>query len=433
MKLILTNYGHKLLLINNINDNPTFITDIEKLKILKKIRNEIILDETFSKNYEYLISNGLVEVIENNDFQKIKFKYNKNPLEFVDRVVVEFTTECNFNCKHCRNGSLNKITETNIPLLINNLHSLKLLGINKFEFIGGEVTKFANGWLNVTKEINKDFDQIISVYTNGWWINKSNFDAAGKIYLSDIDYITDLKNNGVTHIVFSIDGYKEKHNISRGINGLYDNIISVLPKVKNAGLKPQISVVLKDDIETLVVALIEIATIIYDLDKNLNPESKLRILQNDKMNAFSNFIDIGNGLQNKRNLIHFSQIDEKHLICKAFYRPQTIRLQANGNISICPLLDAGEDYGNFHNNNIVELLNNFQKSFSYQLHANKQIKNYLKYYDTNIFGLYFDHICSVRSVLTIIARKMNKISIIDNSSIRKIVDEVAEYSGYNEI
>jgi len=434
MNIILTNFGHRF-----INQQLNILSETELLQnrqtnLLLQILKQKTLNITINNFYKNLIDTGYIEIVENLDIKAIDFKYQKNPLQHVDRIVFEFTTFCNFNCSHCRNGFTEKITETDIEKLKAVADVFKTLNINRFDFIGGEVSKYGNNWLELVKHINKNNDKIVTLFSNGWWLEKTDFEAAGKFYKNDFDYLTDLKQNGLTHILFSIDGDEEYHDKSRNQKGLYNRILTSFERIKKIGLKPRITALLIENQNSKILkTFAHISTLIYDLPSDWDLKSKAEKLLNDPTNQFSNFIDIGNGVKLKKNRIKINTIPSKYLICKAFYRPSpSLRISANGNLSVCPLLDAGEDYGNIKEQNIVEILNNFHNSFAYKLHANKEIKQYLKYLDPNIFGEYVDHICSLRTILTLMAKYINEEKVLDNETILKINKKIAKYSGHEK-
>lgn len=431
MILSLTNFGHR------------FISEQKKLQGVKLLRENplynVLLQVLKSKAVEVesvdpfagLISAGFLQTENEFDLEKIKFRYATNPLENVTRIVFEFTSECNFNCAHCRNGSKPKYTETDIDKLKQIADIFGLLNINCFYFIGGEVTKYGNRWLELAKHINAADNKMVAVITNGWWIGKMNFEAAGREYIDTAGYLLDLKQHGVTHIIFSIDGNEKVHDHSRGCKGLFSRILNVIPVVKEAGLNPRISMLFDDKMdEETGDALAVIAQKIYDFPNYVEKGFMLNKLFTDTTNSFSNFIDIGNGASQRRNKFNIKDIPAEYLRCKAFYRPSpNLRINANGNLSVCPLLDAGEDFGNIHEKGIIEILNSFQDSFAYRLHAGKRVGEYLKYLNTDIFGETFDHVCTVRTILTLIARQISKESVLTDEKILEINNHVAREVG----
>ncbi len=175
MKIILTNFGHRY-----ITEQLKFQSE-EKLKtnlptsILLQVLTEKMIEGPLTDIHEALISNGYLEINNRMDLNAVDFKYKTNPLENVEVIVFEFTTKCNFNCSHCRNGYLEKTTEINIGRLKSVANTFNILNIKRYDFIGGEVTKYGNGWLDLANHINRNQDKTVTVFTNGWWLENTNF------------------------------------------------------------------------------------------------------------------------------------------------------------------------------------------------------------------------------------------------------------------
>lgn len=432
MKISLTNIGHRYINEQLVSRSEHDMHSDPFNRILVRVLNEKILEEPLSETHYTLIGQGLLEIADSEDLTAVAFRYKTNPLENVQRIVFEITTDCNFNCSHCRNGRMGKTTEINIERLKSTIPVFSKLGIKRYDFIGGEVTKYGNGWLELAKYINCKRDNTLTIYTNGWWLENTDFEAAGKAYRNDSEYLADLYRHGITHILFSIDGHEEAHDKSRNQKGLYHKIISSFDRIKQSGIEPRITALIKSDPDIQALnSLADISTRIYDLPYGTGFQTKLLRLMQDSTNVFSNFIDIGNGVHQKMNRFETDKIPLEMLRCKAFYRPSpNLRIMANGNLSVCPLLDAGEGFGSVHNQSIIDILNNFHKSFIYKLHASNEIVYYLKYYDKKIFGTYYDHICSVRTILTLIAKYLNTEDLITSERVFEISKRIAQYSGH---
>jgi len=432
MNLILTNYGHRFITEQLKANSETRLRANPRTAIMLQALTEKVITVEDVGMYRELITSGYLEINNSLDLDAIVFKYKTNPLENVTKIVFEFTTQCNFSCAHCRNGSMVKTTETDIGKLKSVADAFCLLNIKRFDFIGGEVSKYGNGWLQLANHINSKKDKTVAIYTNGWWLEQTDFIAAGKFYATDIEYLSDLSQNGLTHILFSIDGHESDHDKSRKHHGLYQRIISSFDRIKMLGIEPRISAVLFEDLDPETVkSLVNIATKMYNLPQSMDAQVKLRYLSGDDTNQFSHFIDIGSGVKLKKNRREISGILPELLNCKAFYRPSpALRIMANGNLSVCPLLDAGEDYGNIHEKSIIGILNNFQDSFLYQLNAGKQMKHYLKYLDTSVFGEYYDHLCSIRVILILLAKYINEEKELNSKTILAINRRIARYSGH---
>lgn len=385
-----------------------------------------------------LLADGLVELVgDSASTEQTLLRYRCNPFEHLTKIIFEFTTLCNFNCAHCYNTRVPRLTETQSERLVQAADTFIQMGIRRFDFIGGEVSRYGNGWLDVARQIRSQGDDIvISLYTNGWWLEQSHFQAAGKDYADIWEYLADLKANGVSHVVFSLDGPGELHDVSRHHAGLYRRIMSGLVQVRQAGLEPRVSLLIRPEWNDSQVEqfLAEPATIIYQLDPLAPAYKRALRLSMDSTNSISHFIDIGNGA--KDDAMQFPILDErKHaLYCRNFYRlSPSLTIKANGELATCRLSSAGEGYGNIHEQRLVDILNHFDQAFVYQLHAERRLEEYLSLVDRDLFGASFTHLCSLRSIVTLLARKMHEQSVdfSDSANIQRINREVALLTGHS--
>ena len=80
----------------------------------------------------------------------------------------------------------------------------------------------------------------------------------------------------------------------------------------------------------------------------------------------------------------------------------------------------------------MDILNHFDEAFVYQLHATRQLEKYLPLVDRSLFGSDFTHLCSLRSIVTMLARRMHEQSVEfeDVDSIRRINREIAVLTGH---
>jgi len=420
MKIKLSNIGLKKYLAykqNNISGNK------DEYEILKKVYTNIYIE--FTENLTKYINDGLLEY-EKDDSKTTKLLYKYPFLENVKRIHFEITTNCNFRCDHCRSGDVVRIDETNIDKLFEVAKLFSCLGIKRFDFIGGEVTMYGGKWLELVqyiKQINRDAN--ITVYTNGWFLEKTDFIIDDKIYKDDVEYLKHLHSNGLTHILFSIDGKEELHDKQRHHQGLFKRIKNNIKKVKDIGLKPRLSTIVIDGESQN--HLLDFANEIYG--KNLvNVNDAIKLLQMDSTNHFSNFIDINNGASLRKGNYSIENVPREMIKCKAFYRPSpTLRIKADGSIGICPLMNQDEYYGNVHNQSIIEVINNAHKSFSYLLHSENNINKYIEFLEPETLER-FDHICTLRIALhkLAIAFNDNKIKTPTSSQIKQMNEIVRD-------
>ncbi|MBI5965490.1 MAG: hypothetical protein HY863_18590 [Chloroflexi bacterium] len=113
--------------------------------------------------------------------------------------------------------------------------------------------------------------------------------------------------------------------------------------------------------------------------------------------------------------------------CRNFYRlSPSLTIKANGELDTCRLSQAGERYGNLNQQTLVDVLNYFDDAFVYRLHANHQLVKYLPLVDRSLFGSAFTHLCSLRAIVTMLARRMREqsISFEDISAVQRINHEL---------
>ena len=384
-----------------------------------------------------MLSEGLIEQVDATVSREvIELRQRRNPFEHVNKVIFEYTTHCNFDCEHCYNAQVPRLTESDPQLLMDAANSLLRMGIRRFDFVGGEVSRYGDGWLDVVEHIRlQGEDIVISLYTNGWWLEQENFKAAGQTFVSTQAYLEELKRRGVSHVVFSLDGQGELHDASRHHAGLYQKVLRGLEQVKKSGLAPRVSLLIRpewSDAE-FEAFLAEPASVIYDFDPLTPPGERALRLSLDSTNALSNFIDVGNGAGD--DTIQFPILEERShaLSCRNFYRlSPTLTIKANGELASCRLSQAGEGYGNLNQQTLVQVLNHFDEAFVYQLHANHKLEKYLPLVDRSLFGSAFTHLCSLRAIVTMLARRMHEefISFEDISAIERINREVAVLTGH---
>ena len=433
MRFILTNYGHRYLqhLVRSGRlDDVLVQNDVRRLG---RIFNAGVLAEEADPELGALEVRGMIEPASGEmDAAGARLRYDRNPLEHLRRVVFEYTTVCNLDCSHCRNSSLEAKAEANPERLKQVVDAVLPIGLERFDFIGGEVTLYGKGWLDLVEYIRARGGNHVSVITSGWFFGVTDFRAAGKRYADDMEYLADLRARGLTHVIVSLDGPAEVHDACRKTPGLYDRAVEGLEKIRAAGLEPRVSLVLgmTSRRAEMILWLADLARRIYG--SGLEEHIALQRLVGDESNYVSNFIDVGGAVQLRRSRGDLKAYGNDELRCKNFFRPApTLRIKATGEISLCPLIEGGDGYGNVHERDIIELLNHFQDAFVYKLHAERRVGEHLRFVDPEIFGGSIGHACSVRVAINMIARSMHDRGIAedDKAAIRKINVEVAEKMG----
>lgn len=430
MRVALTNAGHKRALA--LDAKVPGLASLPGLdEALVGLLGRVLETWQGSQVQRDLLARAWAETVpEPVDETAIALRYRRNPLEHVRKVVIEFTTRCNLSCEHCYNAGVGLRTETDRASLDAATAVFADLGIPSFSFTGGEVSRFGDGWLDLARRIRDRGAQVISVLSNGWFLGQEKFEAAGKCYADDRAYLADLRDHGVSHVVFSLDGPREVHDRSRGRPGLYDQVVAGLPRVRDAGLEPRLSLLARSG-QTAELACLarDLAPLVYG-----ESEGAMERFCADETNIVSNFIDIGNGARTGRGLGYsLATVPREVLRCKAFYRPSPhLTLKANGELSTCRIAQGGEGYGNFHVRPMVDILNHMQDAFIYRLHAEGRIADFLPLVDPGVFGESFVHPCSLRAFMTMVAQRMHEegVEAGDRDAISRINREVALVTGH---
>ena len=376
---------------------------------------------------------GYLQIVPDDaDPDAIRRRFAQNPLEHLTRVAFEYTTLCNLDCRHCRNGALEAQSETRPEALQRVVDAALPIGLRRFDFIGGEVTVYGKGWLDLVRYIRARGGNHVSVLTSGWFLGEADFVAAGRRYRDDAAYLQALGESGVTHVVFSLDGPEDQHDEGRRVPGLYRRVVEGFAKVRAAGLVPRVSVVLGlgETGASMYDWLADVSRYLYDPD--LDRESAVVTLLGDDANYVSHFVDIGTPSGKSPLPGGLGNLTDEQLRCKNFFRPSpSLRIKASGEVSLCPLVEAGDGYGNVHERDVVDIFNHLHEAFVYRLHAERRVGEYRRFLNTELFGDSPRHVCGVRVALNMVARLMDERGVDpeDTETIRSINVEVAGKMG----
>jgi len=330
MNIALTNYGQRC--AGELSRSPEASLPIGNAghsdaacHVLACRLTEVLLPYKDTPAHNWLLAQGLIEQVPLAVGQaETALRYRRNPLEHIESIIFEFTTRCNFNCGHCYNARVERVTETDVAALKAAADVAIRMGVRRFAFIGGEVSRYGDGWLDLAERI-------------------------------------------------------------------------------------------------------------YDFAPPVGAVDRVTTLVNDRTNTLSRFIDIGNGAQTGAGKIRLADIPDDMLYCKGFFRPAPrLTLKANGEVATCRVTNAGEGYGNLPQQALVTILNRMQDSLVFKLHAERRLAAYRRCVDPAVFGESFAHLCTVRAILTLIARRIEEEAVApdDQAAILRINHEVARYTGH---
>jgi pyruvate-formate lyase-activating enzyme len=433
MRYALTNYGHRfaarLLRADAVKERLGELEVAACATVLARTSVAVAGNERL----EPLVGRGLLMRVDDVDDDELRLRYARNPLEHLERVVFEFTTLCNLDCAHCRNSNLEATHEARPERLRRVVDAMIPIDIKRFDFIGGEVTLFGRGWLELVEYIRERGGEHASVITSGWFLGQRDFWAAGERYADDAAYLRGLRARGLTHVVFSLDGPGQRHDDCRGVPGLYERVLAGIDAVRAAGLQPRVSLVADPGLPRGLFHdwVADLSDRIYGPIDPALPRGR-RIFA-DEGNYVSNLIDVGGAVQIRRRPSEaIAEMSDDVLRCKNFFRPHpTFRIKASGEVSLCPLVEGGDGYGYVHEREPIEVMNAMQDALVYRLHAERRIGAYKRLLDPALFGGRVGHVCTIRVALNMLANVMQErgIAADDAEALRAANREVAEKMG----
>ena len=85
-----------------------------------------------------------------------------------------------------------------------------------------------------------------------------------------------------------------------------------------------------------------------------------------------------------------------------------------------------------HHNALIEVLNGMQDAAVFRIHAERRIGDYRALLDRSVFGETFTHVCSLRVVLTLLARGIEEDGVDpeDPEALRALNVAVARQAGF---
>ena len=144
MPYILSNYGHRWL--QHLRRSCRLDPGSEDVALACALLGWETLPDDAGPALGDLVARGLAQRADL-DAEAAALRYARNPLEHLTRVVFEYTTVCNLDCLHCRNSALEAQAEARPEALRRVVDAVLPIGIDRFDFIGGEVTLYGRaGW-----------------------------------------------------------------------------------------------------------------------------------------------------------------------------------------------------------------------------------------------------------------------------------------------
>ncbi len=301
--------------------------------------------EQLASGIKALYDNKILTKTGSNKLSNIVRYELKKPLE---KVQIEITNKCNFNCKHCFNTQYrdNTLPLTMIKKIVD---ECKRLAVRKICLTGGEPFTHKNikEIINYISLCNMQCE----IYTNGYFLNE--------------EMISFLKAKNVANIRLSLDGIsKEIHDSFRGCRGSFDKVIEAAKLLKHYNIPFEINTMIHKgnssiiDVEHFVKNTIGNVHVVHDYVLNMG-------------NAVSNYKDIGLDIDQYSNACveHYKKQLEAGLSfdtkAKHFcgIGNNFLYITAKGLLKICPSVRDEYNIGNIFENSIENCWNSEQAEY----------------------------------------------------------------------
>jgi len=349
--------------------------------------------------------------------------------------MLEITTHCNLNCHFCFKGRLPRITDQRIHDLTRAIEDAKQMGIGQFLFNGGELTIYGDKWLDLVRLIAAT-GHVAGVISNGWWGIHEPFFIMGRRFDNAAGFAAALRSAGISEIMFSLDGPREIHDAYRRCSGLYDRVICAVAAAKAAGIRCDVSIVLRDGLHKNdrffqdVMKIFELADDPRSMAKKGKKTIKTGVLLESEY-------DFGNASKSiaERNSAPYS-IDRQEQfqgICKGITHGMKLSIRANGEVEPCTIGTMGKGYGNIHDEPLSTIVNKMRASPVYRMFEKNTFVDYRPYFSRDLFGSRFFHPCTFFGIIASLAAGVEQLRAKDELN-RENVDalnlQIAQEMGF---
>ena len=440
----LTDYGARVAvgIVDLKSPWPQDLNDDEKLALRRLQKDKYtIARHVHNQAFESLVAKEIVakETAVDTDAATLKRRltrrYLTSPVRFVDLLMLEITTRCNLNCHFCFKGRLPRITDQRIHDLTRAIEDAKQMGIGQFLFNGGELTIYGDKWLDLVRLIAAT-GHVAGVISNGWWGIHEPFSIMGHRFDNAAGFAAALRSAGISEIMFSLDGPREIHDTYRRCSGLYDRVICAVAAAKAAGIRCDVSIVLRDGLHKNdrffqdVMKIFELADDPRSMAKKGKKTIKTGVLLESEY-------DFGNASKSiaERNSAPYSidQQEQFQGICKGITHGMKLSIRANGEVEPCTIGTMGKGYGNIHDEPLSTIVNKMRASPVYRMFEKNTFVDYRPYFSRDLFGSRFFHPCTFFGIIASLAAGVEQLRAKDELN-RENVDalnlQIAQEMGF---
>lgn len=440
----LTDYGARTAvgIVDRKSSWPQGFNDDEK-RALRRLQGDKYAFErhVHGPAFESLVAKDIVikEAVDNHDAATLKADLTRrhltSPVRFVDLLMLEFTTRCNLNCRFCFKGRLPRITEQRIDDLARAIEDAKRMGIGRFLFNGGELTIYGENWLDLVRLIACT-GHVAGVTSNGWWGLNEPFSVMGRRFDNAAGFAAALRDAGVSEIMFSLDGPREIHDAYRRCPGLYDRVIHAVAAANAAGIRCDVSIVLRDGLEKNDRFFQDVRRI-FGLPadpRSMARKGKKTIRTGVLIEPEVDFGNASKPMAERRSAPYgIDRLEEFQGICKGITHGMKLSIRANGEVEPCTIGTMGKGYGNIHDEPLSTIVNRMRTSPVYRMFEKGTFVDYLPYFSRSLFGSRFFHPCTFFGIISSIAAGVEQLRAkgeLNQESVTKLNLRIAQEMGF---
>jgi len=277
---------------------------------------------------------------------------------------------------------------------------------------------------------------VAGVISNGWWGIHEPFSIMGHRFDNAAGFAAALRSAGISEIMFSLDGPREIHDTYRRCSGLYDRVICAVAAAKAAGIRCDVSIVLRDGLHKNdrffqdVMKIFELADDPRSMAKKGKKTIKTGVLLESEY-------DFGNASKSiaERNSAPYSidQQEQFQGICKGITHGMKLSIRANGEVEPCTIGTMGKGYGNIHDEPLSTIVNKMRASPVYRMFEKNTFVDYRPYFSRDLFGSRFFHPCTFFGIIASLAAGVEQLRAKDELN-RENVDalnlQIAQEMGF---
>ncbi len=376
----------------------TYLKKQKKLnKQYKKILKEIVIPESEFQLFEddFLLLKKLIISVDAENLGNTK-EYKKlikknNPTARIKEIKFELSHECNLECCHCYLQHRKINTPLDFEITKGIINDCIDIDIRKFLFTGGEPTLYGK-FIPLLEFLSKKDDLDLSLFTNGWWGSEDPFRIGEMKFNNYLEFIKLLAKSGFKKLVLSIDGIGPDHDEFRKSKDLYRKNINIIKTfAKDFGIIEVQSILTGKNIKYIpeFLKLLKeygVSKVHLGIPERIGENQSFILKKPDVKRLFEK----GFSLKTQYN-VKPKNVPKK---CDLILNPLTLWIKTDYLVTpCCWIFNETASFGSIINSDIIENLNNIQKTSIYKLQKNNDFSKLKHYISKKYFNLNFRTQC----------------------------------------